>query len=173
MDGKRFYVVQVEAMPIKQGHESVQRMVKEMLVVNGVELAVFDHVQGVSKFKNSDAGRFQKVCKAGNKIIDVVDMSKHVLGDQDVRELAFACQLFSASRPKEIVNGWHPNGVCPSNGSVRRIDPEARDTPFYEIAEEIAIIARDLHHETAGAEAIFTNQRFDMFGGMLQQRWRG
>ena len=114
MNWKPFDVVQVQSMPPEQRREPVQRVVEQVFMVNRIELTMLDHIQSVSEFEDRDAGRLQKARKPGDKIIDVVYMSDHVVRDYDIRELAFACQLFGASRPEEIVNCRHANARLPA-----------------------------------------------------------
>src|SRR3984893_313045 len=170
---KALGVIQVEPVPLEEWSEPVQRVVEEVFMVNGVELAMFDHIQGVSEFKDRDAGWLQKARKPGDKIIYVVYMSDHVVRDHDIGELAFARELFGASRPEEIVNRRHANGVCPRYRPVGRIDTEALNPSVDEVAQQVSVVTGNLNHETEGAKLVFASQRFDMFGRMLQQRGRG
>ena len=126
----------------------MQGVVEEMFMINRVELTILDHIHGISKFKDSDASGLQKPQNAGDKIINFVDMSDHVVRDHQIGLLAFARQLFGTSQAEEIVYRWHPNRVCLSHRPVSRIDTEAGNPPIHEIAEEISVIAGNLHHET-------------------------
>ena len=63
MNWKPLDVIQVEPVPLKERSEPVQRVVKEVFMVNRVELAMFDHIQSVSELKDRDAGWFQKARK--------------------------------------------------------------------------------------------------------------
>src|SRR5258708_11839466 len=60
VDWKALGVIQVEPVPLKEWSEPVQRVVEEAFMVNRVELAMFDHIQGVSEFKDRDPGWRQK-----------------------------------------------------------------------------------------------------------------
>ena len=81
----------------------MQRVEEEMFMINRVELTILDHIHGISKFKDSDASWFQKAQNADDKIINFVDMRKHVVRDHEIGQLAFARQLFGASQAEEIV----------------------------------------------------------------------
>src|SRR6516164_3384373 len=140
---------------------------------NRVELAMLDHIHGVSELKDRNAGWLQKARKSGDKIIDVVDMSDHVVRDHDIRELAFARELFCALRPEKIVNSRHANGVGPRYRAVSRIDTKAVDPTVDEVAQQVSIIAGYLNHETERAKLVFASQLLDMFGRMLQECRRG
>src|ERR1700730_6658488 len=173
VDWKALGVIQVEPVPPKEWSEPVQRVVEEVFMVDRVELAMLDHIQGVSEFKDCDPCWLQKSRKPGDKIIDAVDMSDHVVRDHDIRELAFVRQLFGASRPEEIVNRRHANGICLRYGAIGRIDTEAVNPAVDEITQQVSVVTGNLNHEIAGAKLVFANQRCDMFSRMLQQRGRG
>src|ERR1700730_4340702 len=140
---------------------------------NRVELAMLDHVQGISEFKDRDAGWLQKARKSGDKIIDVVDMSDHIVPDHAARELAFARQLIGRSGPEKIVNRRHANGIGPRYRPVGRIDTAAVNPTVDEVAQQVSVITSNLNHETKRAKLVFASQLLDMFGRMLQQCGRG
>jgi hypothetical protein len=96
-----------------------------MFMENRVKLAMLDHIQGVSAFKNGDAGWLQKTRKSGNKIIDVADMSDDVIRDYDICEFTFGRQFVGTSRSEEIVYRRHTNGVSLRYRTVSRIDTKA------------------------------------------------
>src|SRR6516165_2736798 len=173
VNGEPLDVIQVETVPFEERSEAVQCVVEEMFMVNGIELAMPDHVQGISEFEDSDAGWLQKACKPGDKIINVVDMSDHVIRDRDIRELALARQLFGTSRPEEIVDRRYANGVCLRDGPVGWIDTEAMNPALDEVAQQVSVVTGNLDHETERAKLISGNQCFDVFGRMPQQCWRG
>src|SRR5215469_352250 len=106
MDCKPLDLIQVEAVPLEERRESMQRVIEQMFMVDRVELAIFDQIQCVSELKNRDTGWFQKAFNTSDKIINLVHMSDHVISDHDVRKLTFTCQLFGALQSEEIVNGW-------------------------------------------------------------------
>ena len=114
MNWKALDIIQIKPMLPKERGEPVQRVIEEVFMVNRVEFAMLNQIQRVSKFKNRDAGRLQKPRKPGDKIVDVVYVSNHVVRNHDIGELAFARQLFGASRPKEIVHRRHADARLPA-----------------------------------------------------------
>ena len=164
MDREPLNVVQVKPMPPEQRREPVQRVIEQVFMVNRIELTTFDHIQGVGKFADRDPGRLQQACKTGDKIINVVDVSDDVVRNHDICELAFAGQIFGASRPEKIVNCRHANGVGLRYRTVGRIDAEARNPALHKIAKQIPIIAGNLYDETGRSELVPADQRSDMLG---------
>ena len=151
----------------------MQRVIEDVFMQNRVELAMLNHIQGISAFKNGDAGWLQKTRKSSDKIIDVVDMSDDVIRDYDICEFTFGRQLIGTSPPEEIVNRRHANGVGLRYRSICRINTEAVNPTVDEVAKQVSIIAGNLNHETEGAKLVFASQLLDMLGRMLQERGRG
>src|SRR5262249_2160413 len=150
--------------------QPMQCVIEKMFVVNRIELAVFDHIESISELENGDAGWLQKARKAGNEIVNVVDMRNHIVRYYDIGEPAFARQPPGASRPEEIVDSPHPDSICLPYRPVRRIDAKAVDPAIDEITQQISVIAGDLNYETGGAKIILADQRRDMIGRMLEER---
>jgi hypothetical protein len=144
-----------------------------MFMQNRIELAMLDHIQGISALKNGGAGWLQKTRKSSDKIIDVVDMSDDVISDYDICEFTFGRQLIGTSPPEEIVNRRHANGVGLRYRSICRINTEAVNPTVDEVAKQVSIIAGNLNHETEGAKLVLASQLLDMLGRMLQERGRG
>src|SRR6516165_11370361 len=48
-------IIQVEPVSLKERSEPMQCVIEDMLMKNRVELAMLDHIQGVSAFKNRNA----------------------------------------------------------------------------------------------------------------------
>src|SRR5262249_2080967 len=146
-------------MPLKQRSEPVHCVVEEMFVVNSIELATFDHIHGIRKFKDRNTGRIQKDGKSSDKIITIVNMSHHSVCGCARRRFAFTRCLLSASRPEEIVNHRHDNGICPRDWPVSWIDAEAGNPPLDEVAQQVSVITGNLHYETVWAELVSLHQR--------------
>src|SRR5215472_11282103 len=100
-------------------------------------------------------------------------MSDDVIRDYDICEFTFGRQLVGTSRPEEIVNRRHANGVGSRYRSVGRINPKAVDPTVDEVAQQVSIIAGNLNYEIERAKLVFASQLLDMFGRMLQKCGRG
>ncbi len=50
-------------------------------MVNGVELALLDQVNGIGKFKNDAAARFEQRAQPGNKIVCVRRVGEDVVAE--------------------------------------------------------------------------------------------
>ena len=92
MDRKPLDIIQVETVPLKKRGQPMKCVIKKMFVVNRIELAVLDHIESISELENGGASWLQKARKAGNEIVNVVDMRDHVVRYYDIGEPAFARQ---------------------------------------------------------------------------------
>src|ERR1700731_2932808 len=70
---KPFNVVEMQSVPCEEGRQAVKRMIEQMFVIDRVEFAFLDHVDGVGKFKNGGAGRLQELRETGDEIVDGID----------------------------------------------------------------------------------------------------
>src|SRR5690606_12519936 len=65
---KPFDVVEMQSVSDEERHQAVKRMVEVVLMVNRVELAFLDHVDGVGDLEYRDAVEAQELGEAGNEI---------------------------------------------------------------------------------------------------------
>lgn len=136
-----------ESMPSKQGYESGQGEVEDVLVIDGVELEVFDEVAGVREFEDDATGGSDECGEAGDEIVDVGDVGEDVVGENEIGGLAVADKIGGELLGEELVEGGDP-GIGSDGGDVGGgFDAEAGDTFGDEVAEEIAIIGGDLDDE--------------------------
>ena len=54
-------------------------------MINGVELVEFDQTHQVRKFERGDTFWFHQFAEAGNKIMNVGNMSQHIIGRDQIR----------------------------------------------------------------------------------------
>src|SRR5215469_2883415 len=131
-------------MPFKEWSEPVQCVVEEMFMVNSVEFASFDHINGICKFEDCHAGRLKKTREPSHKIINVINVRHDVVRNNDVGKFAFTCQSLGALRPEEIVYCRHSNGICPGYWPVGRIDAETTNPSLDKITQQIPVITGNL-----------------------------
>ena len=59
----------------------IERKIGKMLMVDGIELGLFDELQQMWKFEADDAVRLKQNGKSGNEIIDIRNVSEDVISD--------------------------------------------------------------------------------------------
>src|SRR6266704_4491641 len=73
-----------------------------MLVINGIELILFHEAHQMRKFHGDNALRLEEDLHAANKIIDVRDVSKHVVTEQQIGMLAGSNEFASCAAAKKL-----------------------------------------------------------------------
>jgi hypothetical protein len=136
-----------ESMPSKQGDESGQGEVEDVLVIDGVELEVFDEVAGVREFEDDATCGSDECGEAGDEIVYVGDVGEDIVGENEIGGLAVADKIRGELLGEELVEGGDP-AIGSDGGDVGGgFDAKAGDTFGDEVAEEIAIIGGDLDDE--------------------------
>ena len=69
-----------------------------MFVVNRVELRVLDNPEQMGKFQSNGPARFERGCQSPCEIVDVRDMSKDIIADDQISRFALRPKAFPSSR---------------------------------------------------------------------------
>ena len=78
----------------------------------------------------------------------------------------------ASSRPKNALSVGTPAAIAAAAGAGAGSMPEHRDAVGDEVAQQVAVVARDLDHQRAGAEAEPRDQLHALRARMRQQRAR-
>ena len=74
----------------------------EMFMINRVELILLHETHQMGKFHGDDALGLEQDFHAGDKIINVRDVSQHVVSEQQIGVPAGSDQLASSGAPKKL-----------------------------------------------------------------------
>ena len=100
-------------------------------------------------------------------------MRQHVVGDDQIGGSGRSARSRRASsRPKKVVERAHPGLDRRRGRRLGRIDAEHRDAARDEVLQHVAVVARDLDHERAGAEPQPLDQLEGMRARVGEQRAR-
>ena len=70
-----------------------EREVREVLVVDGVELVLFDEAREVRELHRDDAVGLQQLLDPGHEVVEVGHLGQHVVADHEVGADAVADEL--------------------------------------------------------------------------------
>src|ERR1043165_8493954 len=84
--------------------KSCQRKIAEMLVIDGVEFATFNHVFDVRDLDHCLAVVFQNDKQSGNEIVQVGRVRQDVISVHDVSELIFTPELLRQALAKKFAD---------------------------------------------------------------------
>src|ERR1700722_947778 len=166
------HVVQEKAMITEQAGKRRHREIAEMLVVNGVELALLDQVDNVRRFNHCDAGGLQQGGDAVDEAVEVGHVSEHIVGQEDVSLLALRGQLFGQLLSKEVVDAGHAALVGSAYLLFGGVDAQDLDAVVYEVAQHVTVVGRCFDDQATRVETTRMNDGFGTFGEMLQQALR-
>src|SRR5438045_2284463 len=93
MNGQPLHMKNLQPVPFEQRFERGQAEIKNMLVVNRVELALLDKIGGVRELKDDSALRLEQRAQTRNKIIRVWRMSKNIVAQDQVCSATFCGQF--------------------------------------------------------------------------------
>ncbi len=82
-------VEHLEAVPPRQAIDRDEREVREMLMIDGVELVLVDQPLEMRKLERDHAVRRQQMRHAGGEVVEVRHLRQHIVADDEVGLLAF------------------------------------------------------------------------------------
>ncbi len=89
------HVVQVKAMIAEKPRQRRHREVAEMLVIDGVELALLDQVDDVRRLDDGHACGLQQGSDAVDEAVQIGHVGEHIVSQEDIGLLALGGQLFA------------------------------------------------------------------------------
>src|SRR5919197_5756325 len=118
--------------------------IREMLVIDGVELLLFDEAKEVRKLEGRrPAGRKERG-DSGNKIIQVGNVSEDVVRNEEI--CAPATREFpSGSFAEEAGLSWNPFGARDVRYVPSRLDAYHRYSSLREVLKQVPIVRSNLN----------------------------
>src|SRR5437016_6204327 len=149
-----------KAMALEQRLQRRQTEVKNVLMINGIELAVFDEIRRVGKFQDDTAMRLEQSAKSANEIIGIRRVGKDIVAEDQIR-LPVRCNQSLRDRfSKKFHEGLDAFRFRNFRDIFRRFNAKASDTGGFEILQEISVVTGDFDHKTLRRQAEFFNVPF-------------
>src|SRR5919198_2003709 len=130
-----------------------EREVREVLVVDGVELVLAHELKKVRELDRDDAAWLEDDAQPLDKIIEIWNLSENVRAADEVGLSPCRAQLESRFLAEELDECRYPLRHSHPRNVGRGLDAQYRDPHRDEVLEQIAVIARDLDDEAASLEA--------------------
>ncbi len=151
----RRQAIDVEHAQAMAGQHTVrhqQREIREVLVVDRVELALRDQAKQVGEFHRDGAARLQQDRQACDEIVEVRHVRQHIVGADQVGLPALSNKP-SCGRHAEERNICRHALAHGDKGDVRgRLHAQHGDATLAEILQQVAIVARQFHHQRVRAQ---------------------
>ena len=148
MCGQFFHVEDLQATGAKYVLHREQRKVREMLMVNRVELILVHQAHEMGYFNSHDAVWLEQQRNSLHEIIDIVDLCEDVVADDQIGLPAFMLEPLRAVGPEELHQSRHAPLLRVGSHVGRWVDTEHRNGARHEVLEQVAIIACEFHHLT-------------------------
>ena len=113
----------------------MERKVGKMLVIDGIELNLFNEVEQVRKLKCSYAVGLEQYRKSFSEIIDIWDMSKDIIRGHEIRLLTRGSKARGEFRAKKFLDGIYAFEAGSGSCAGGRLDAKAFDAPVFHILE--------------------------------------
>ena len=146
-----------------------QRQVREMFVVDRVELAELDQPHQVRKFQRDHALGFQRNRHSSGKVIYIRYMRINVIAKDEVGRRQPARQFLA----EELLHHGYAKGFCRLGGAARGLDPQAGNARSDEVLQQITVIRRNLDHVAVMGQVQPPGDHLDIGRGMIQPALRG
>ena len=150
--GELLDVDQLEPVAAGQALDRDQREVREVLVVDGVELVLGDQPREMRELERDHALGREQARHAGDEVVEVGHLGEHVVADDQVGLPALGAQRLGERDAEELDPGRNALGER-DLGHVRGgLDAEHRHAKRQEMLQQIAVVARQLDHQAVRAE---------------------
>ncbi len=149
-----------------------RREVREVLVVDRVELGLLDQVQQMGELHRQDAAGSQQHLQARHEIVQRRHVREHVVADDEVGRAALGDEFPGRLLAEEADHGRDSLRLR-GGGHVRgRLHPEHRHAALDEPLQQVSVVRRDLDHARAAVEAEALDHLLDVAACVLDPRVR-
>ena len=100
----------------------------------------------MGKLKRSHTVSFQQTMDPSDKVVDVRDMRKHVVRDDEISPPLLGHKLLRELRSKEANVGRYPLFLSEPGDICSRLDSQHWDSERSEVLQEVAVVASNLHY---------------------------
>ena len=154
MNGQAFDVHDVEISGSEQAIQRRHREVREVLVIDGIELGALDERTQVGDLDDRQPGLPDQQPQAVEESVEIRDMRQDVVGVHDVDAPRAGHEAPGHVRAEKFAEGRHPARARHLGDVGGGLDPEDRDLALLVPLQEVAIVAGDLHHAAAPIERL-------------------
>ena len=149
-----------------------EREIREMLVIDRVELVFLHQPQQVRELHRDHAAGLEQQAHAAHEVVQVGHVREHVVAGNQVRLAARGRELAGGLGAEELHQRGHALFLRDRGDVRRRLDAEHRHALRDEVLQQVAVVARDLDHEARGAESEARHHRLGIGLGVREPRVR-
>ena len=153
MGGELLDVDHRQTVPGQRLLRRQQREVREVLVVDGVELDLVHEVEQVGELDAQPPLRFEDQGEAGHEVVEIGDVGEDVVGHDEVGGAAPPDQVGRRLSTEEGGLGGNPPLDGDGGHVGGRLDPEDGDAGGDEVLQQVAVVAGHLDDQAVGPQA--------------------
>ena len=142
-----------QAMGGEDPAQGEHREVREVLVVDRVELVVGQEPEQVRHLDREEAVVGEQDREATDEVVDVGHLGQDVIADEQVGAASGGRELPREGSPEEPCDRRDALALGNPGDVQRRLDPKCWDSARNEVAEEIAIVASHLDDKALRGQA--------------------
>ena len=152
----------------EDGRHREEREVREVLVVDGVELVVPHQLEEVRELHGDDAVGGEQRGHAADEVVEVGHVREHVVAQQQVGSRALVAEPRRQLGAEELDQRRDPAFLRRRRDVGRRLDAEDGQLALDEVLEEVAVVAGDLDDLVRRSEVEPRRRLLDVRAGVLQ-----
>ena len=152
VDREMLHVDDLQPGALEQRDERMRRVIEEVLVVDRVELELVDQVAHVRGLDDRDAVVGEDRGDPFDDAVHVGNVGEHVVRVQHRGAPALRPQLPGDGGSEELTQRRDTVLLRHRRDVAGRVDAEHRDAGLDVVAQEVAVVARDLHREVVRPE---------------------
>ena len=137
-------------------------------MIDGVEFDVVDQLEQMRKFDRHGTPGLEEQREAGDEVIQQRHVREHVVADDQIGPAALAGELPRQVSPKNSTSVGTPISLRVGRHRIGRVDAEHRYAHRDEVLEQVAVVARNLDHQTVRIEREAAARHFAVLGRMRQ-----
>ena len=122
-------------------------------MIDRVELAVFDQLYQMRKFKGRDPVRLEQVGETRHEVVDIGHMSQDIVGNGQIGRTIRGCQAPRQRHTEELLDDLDAPAARGSRRACGGLDSEAGNATLAHVLQQVTIICGHLNDMRCGLES--------------------
>ena len=173
MGGQLFDIPDTQVGGFEDPFNRVEREIGKVLVVDGVELGVFDELQQVGEFQRNGAVGLEDSFEAASEVVDVGHVGIDVVASNQVGLPAFCGQAFAKGFAKELAQDGYAQLFGGDGSAGSGLNAQAGNAGGDKVFEQVAVVGGDFDDVAVIVESQLIDHLCRIARGMGQPTGRG
>ena len=152
MGGKVFDIKHLKAVSGREAIDRHQRKIREMLVIDRVELVFVDQPLEVGKLERNHPVWSQKMRHSRGEVVEVRDLRQDIVADDEIGLPPLGCESLRELQAEEFNKGRNIFLLRDCGYVGGRFDADYRNAQRQKVLKQVSVVARNLIHPTRRIE---------------------